>query len=75
MAKKAKKGKLLKGSSLLSYARKKASGLGFDGKGMKLTGLVWAIQESEGNASCFKKEKQCSQLGCCWQLSCGAKMA
>lgn len=74
MAKKAKKVKLLKGSSLSAYARKKAAGLGLDGKGMKLADLVWMVQEKEGHASCFKKEKTCSQAECCWQLSCGAKM-
>ncbi|HIP83024.1 MAG TPA: hypothetical protein EYH19_05550 [Desulfocapsa sulfexigens] len=75
MAKKIKKVKLLKGPSLAAYARKKAVGLGFDGKGMKLAELVRMIQENEGHTSCFKKEKTCSQLECCWQLSCGAKMS
>ncbi|MCK5069243.1 MAG: hypothetical protein KAR01_01830 [Desulfocapsa sp.] len=74
MAKKGKKEKLLKGPSLAAYARKKAAGLGLDGKGMKLNDLVWMIQEKEGNAGCFKKEKTCSHTECCWQLSCGAKM-
>lgn len=74
MAKKEKKEKLLKGPSLAAYARKKAAGLGLDGKGMKLKDLVWMIQEKEGNARCFKNEKTCSHTGCCWQLSCGAKM-
>jgi hypothetical protein len=74
MAKKIKKAKLLKGSSLAAHARKKATGLGLDGKGMKLADLVWMIQEKEGHTCCFKKEKTCSQTGCCWQLSCGAKM-
>ena len=75
MAKKAKKIKLLKGSPLSAYARKKASNLGMDGKGIKLVDLVWMIQEKEGHTPCFKKEKACSQSECCWQLSCGAKMA
>lgn len=70
----AKKEKLLKGSSLAAYARKKAAELGLDGKGLKLADLVWMVQEKEGHASCFKKEKTCSHDGCCWQLSCGAKM-
>ncbi len=74
MVKKAKKVKLLKGSSLAAYARKKASGLGLDGKGLKLADLVWMIQEKEGHTGCFKKEKECSHTECCWQLSCGAKM-
>ena len=66
--------KLLKGAALAASARKKATALGLDGKGMKLAELVWMVQEKEGHSSCFKKEKQCSQTGCCWQLSCGAKM-
>ncbi len=68
------KKKLLKGSPLAAFARKRAAALGFDGKGMKLSDLVWAIQEKEGHSSCFKKEKLCTQSTCCWQLSCGAKM-
>ena len=77
MAKKSKKTQkvqLLKGPSLLAYARKEATGLGLDGKGMKLADLVWVIQEKEGHTSCFKKEKTCTQTECCWQLSCGAKL-
>lgn len=70
----AKKEKYLKGSPLAAYARKKAAGLGFDGKGMKLTELVWKIQEQEGHSSCFKRQKSCPQMDCCWQFSCGAKM-
>jgi hypothetical protein len=74
MAQITKKLKLLKGSSLAAYARKKAARLGLDGKGVKLADLVWKIQEKEGHTSCFKREKTCTQAGCCWQLSCGAKM-
>ncbi len=69
-----KKEKYLKGPSLAAFARKKAAGLGLDGKGMKLSELVWMIQEHEGNSSCFKRQKSCSRMDCCWQLSCGAKM-
>ncbi len=68
------KKKFLKGSPLSAYGRKKATKLGLDGKGMKLADLVWMIQEKEGHASCFKREKVCSNTDCCWQLSCGAKM-
>ncbi|HID69244.1 MAG TPA: hypothetical protein EYP35_02010 [Desulfobacterales bacterium] len=70
----ATKEKCLKGSPLAAYARKKAAGLGLDGKGTKLAELVWMIQENEGHSSCFKRQKSCSQMDCCWQLSCGAKM-
>ncbi|MBL4901938.1 MAG: hypothetical protein JKY62_04745 [Desulfocapsa sp.] len=75
MAQKSGKVKLLKGPSLAAYARKKAVGLGLNGKGMKLAELVWMIQEKEGHTNCFKKEKICSHSGCCWQLSCGVKMS
>lgn len=75
MAKTKKTEKLLKGSSLAAYARKKAVNLGLDGKGIKLADLVWMVQEKEGHASCFKREKQCAHAGCCWQHSCGAKMS
>jgi hypothetical protein len=68
------KNQLLKGSALAAHARKKASNLGLDGKGMKLVDLVWMVQEKEGHTSCFKKQKECDQGGCCWQLSCGASM-
>ncbi len=74
MAQKSRKMKLLKGSPLSAYARKKARDLGLDGKGMKLAELIWMIQEKEGHRSCFKREKICSRSDCCWQLSCGAKM-
>ncbi len=70
----AKTEKFLKGSSLAAYARKKAVTLGLNGKGIKLADLVWMIQEEEGHTVCFKKEKTCQHTGCCWQLSCGAKM-
>lgn len=66
--------KFLKGPALTALARKKAAGLGLDGKGMKLTELVRMVQEKEGYAVCFKNEKSCSQTDCCWQASCGAKV-
>ena len=43
----AKKTQFLKGSPLAAYARKKATSLGLDGKGMKLADLVWMIQEKD----------------------------
>ncbi len=70
----AKAKKLLKGSPLAAYARKKAAALELKSKGLKLAELVWMVQEKEGHTACFKREKQCEQAGCCWQLSCGAKM-
>jgi hypothetical protein len=73
-SKNSQKVQMLKGPALLAYARKSATGLGLDGKGMKLADLVWMIQEKEGHMGCFKKEKTCTQAGCCWQLSCGAKI-
>lgn len=70
----AKKQQYLKGSTLSAYARKKAAGLGLDGKGMKLADMVWMIQEEEGHESCFKRQESCPHTGCCWQASCGATM-
>ncbi len=72
---KTKTEKLLKGSPLMAYARKKAVSLGLNGQGMKLVDLVWMVQEKEGHASCFKREKECVHTGCCWQLSCGATVS
>lgn len=72
--KETKTNQLLKGSALAAQARAKAKGLGLDGRGRKLADLVWMVQEKEGHASCFKKQQECVQSDCCWQLSCGAKM-
>lgn len=66
--------KFLKGPSLTAFARKKAAGLGLDGKGMKLVEIVRLVQEKEGHVACFKREKSCSQTNCCWQASCGARV-
>lgn len=48
--------KFLKGPALTALARKKAAGLGLDGKGLKLAELVRMVQEKEGYAGCFKKK-------------------
>lgn len=66
--------KFLKGPALTAFARKKAIGLGLNGKGVKLVELVHLVQEKEGHSACFKREKNCSQVDCCWQASCGAKV-
>lgn len=64
-----------KGPKLFSLARKKAITLGISQeKGVKLAELICRIQEVEGNDSCFRKRPACSQMMCCWQASCGAKM-
>ncbi len=69
-----KKEKFLTGSSLFAVARTKARGLGIDPQGMKLEELIHAIQDKEGHQSCFRKQAECSELRCCWQRSCKAKM-
>ena len=69
-----KKDKFLTGSSLFAQARSKARGLGIDPKNMKLEELICAIQEKEGHQSCFRKKTECTELSCCWQRSCKAKM-
>jgi DNA-binding IscR family transcriptional regulator len=66
--------KFLKGPSLKAFARKKAAELGQDGKGVKLVELIRLVQEKEGYVDCFRREKYCGQIDCCWQASCGAKM-
>jgi len=69
-----KKDKYLIGSSLFALARSKARGLGIEPAGLKLEALIHAIQNNEGHQSCFRKQKQCSELSCCWQRSCKAEM-
>ncbi|MEJ2057864.1 MAG: hypothetical protein P8X39_08520 [Desulfofustis sp.] len=69
-----KKEKFLNGSSLFALARSKARGLGIEPKNMKLEELIHAIQDGEGHQSCFRKKAECSELSCCWQRSCKAKM-
>jgi hypothetical protein len=63
-----------KGPKLLSIARQKASQLGVESAGVNLENLIHRIQEKEGNAACFRKKKNCPEILCCWQASCGAKM-
>jgi hypothetical protein len=65
-----------KGPKLFSLARKKALALGVpQEKGVKLAELISRIQIKEGNAPCFRKRQTCSEMGCCWQASCGVPMA
>ena len=69
-----KKEKLLKGSALFALARSKARPLDIDPGKMKMEELIHSVQLKEGHQSCFKKSETCSELDCCWQLSCSAKM-
>lgn len=65
-----------KGPKLFSLARKKALALGVpQEKGVKLAELISRIQIKEGNDPCFRKRQTCSEMGCCWQASCGVPMA
>jgi hypothetical protein len=65
-----------KGPKLFSLARKKALTLGVpQEKGVKLAELISRIQIKEGNAPCFRERQVCSEMGCCWQASCGVPMA
>lgn len=68
------KEKLLKGSSLFALARSKARDLTIETKGVKLAELITRIQKKEGHTACFRAKETCTELGCCWQLSCGAAM-
>jgi len=64
-----------KGPQLFSLARKKALILGVpQEKGVKLAELICRIQKQEGNEPCFQKKSECTETGCCWQLSCNVTM-
>lgn len=55
--------------------RKKAQQLGVRPGKMSKTGLIRAIQQQEGNTSCFDTAtNQCDQAACCWRDDC-PKMA
>lgn len=64
-----------KGPKLLSLARQKAKQIGVDSNGLNLEQLIHKIQQKEGNSECFRKNKSCAEVLCCWQASCGAKMS
>lgn len=64
--------KFLKGPQLFALARKKASILGLDSKGVTLEELILKVQDKEGHTPCFRMKKTCSETMCCWQISCGA---
>ena len=69
-----KKVKLLKGSPLFALARSKARQLDIETGNLKMAELIHAVQLKEGHQNCFKNKETCSELDCCWQLSCSAKM-
>ncbi len=67
--------KYKKGPKLFSLARKRALMLGVpQEKGIKLAELIARIQQKEGNPSCFRERERCSEIACCWQGSCDARM-
>jgi hypothetical protein len=68
------KKKFLKGSPLFALARSKAGSLNIETAGLKLEPLIREIQTAEGHEPCFRVKDRCSQMQCCWQASCGAKM-
>ena len=70
-----KKKDVLKGSQLFALARSKARQLEIDPGKLKLEQLIRQIQQKEGHQSCFRKQKSCNEMSCCWQLSCGAAMS
>ena len=69
-----KKQKLLKGSPLFALARSKARQLDLETSGLKMAELIHRVQLKEGHQDCFGRKETCSEMDCCWQLSCGAKM-
>ncbi len=64
-----------KGLKLYAVARKRSKQLGLDAGMISLDELVWKIQEKEGNSPCFRRQKSCPQMTCCWQAACKAEMA
>lgn len=69
-----KKQKFLKGSPLFALARTKARQLDIETGGLKMAELIHSVQLKEGHQDCFTRKETCPEQGCCWQLSCGAKM-
>ncbi len=69
-----KKEKFLKGSQLFALARSKASKLDVDSEKLNMEQLIHVVQTKEGHEACFRRQKTCGELKCCWQLSCKAKM-
>ena len=69
-----KKEKFLKGSQLFALARSKAGKLDVDHGKLNLEELIRVVQAKEGHEACFRRQKTCSELQCCWQLSCKAEM-
>ncbi len=67
--------KYKKGPKLFSLARKRALILGIpQEKGINLAELIARIQQKEGNPCCFRRRESCSEIACCWQASCDARM-
>ena len=65
---------LLTGLQLYTFAKLKAKELGLPGSGEKMVALIHSVQEKEGHSPCFRNQQECSELSCCWQAACGAKM-
>lgn len=56
----------------MQQVRAKAKKLSISNYGkMRKADLIRAIQEREGNFSCFQSAKNfCDQAACCWRLEC-----
>ena len=63
-----------KGLKLYATAREHAKQIGLNPGKAGLSELVWKIQEKEGHTPCFRRQKSCSQMMCCWQAGCKAEM-
>ncbi len=60
----------------MQQVRAKAKELNINNYGkLKKADLIRAIQEKEGNFSCFQSaSKFCDQVACCWRPDCLATM-
>lgn len=55
----------------MQQIREKARAMQIVPGSMNKITLIRAIQEKEGNISCFKTEvTKCDQLTCCWRSDC-----
>lgn len=64
----------LKGPALFALARRKASSIDLEYGTLKMVELIREVQVREGHTACFRTRKNCSEMKCCWQVSCRALM-
>jgi len=58
----------------MTKIRQKAKGLGVNPGRMSKTNLIRAIQQAEGNPTCFGSAHDfCDRYDCCWREDCLTK--